>query len=237
MDGETLRHALSRAAGLSRRRAFAAIRAGRVSEDGVARVDPSRPYGGGVIALDGAVLATAPVAHVYLLLNKPAGYLSAASDGRARPTVLDLVPAALRVAGLHPVGRLDLDTTGLLVLTNDGDLTFRLTHPKHEVEKEYWAGVRPEADNEALAALRAGVEIDGARRRPAAVRRLADAPGFQLSITLREGRKRQVRRMLQAVGLSVWRLRRVREGRLRLAGLAEGEVRVLDAPELALLEA
>ena len=234
---ETVLRAVTRATGLARRKAFAAIREGRVSEAGARRFDPSSAYGGGELALDGEPLRETGAKKTYVLLNKPPGYLSTTFDDRGRPTVLDLVPDELRVAGLHPVGRLDQDTTGLLVLTNDGELTYRLTHPKHEVLKEYWAAVRPRPDERTIDALGRGVEIDGVLRRPVAVARLEGVPGFQLSVTLGEGRKRQVRQMMEAVGLRVRGLHRAREGRLGLDDLAEGQVRLLRRAEVALLEA
>ncbi len=234
MAGQTLLRAVIDASGLPRRRAFEAIRAGRVSVDGRAAVDPSAPHAGGALALDGRALAPPDGAKTYLVLNKPPGYLSTVRDDRGRPTVLDLVPDGLRAPGLHPVGRLDLDTSGLLILTNDGDLTFHLTHPSHAVEKEYWAATTPPPAAEALATLRRGVAVEGALRRPAALGALPPETGFHLSITVREGRKRQVRRMLEAAGLRVRRLHRVREGPLRL-DLPEGALRRLSATELRLL--
>src|ERR1043166_2584221 len=123
------------ASGLSRRRAFAAVREGRVTVDGSAVPDPSSPYGGGQIGLDGLDLVPSTKPKVYLMLNKPPGVISSAADELGRRTVLDLIPSNLTAPGLHSVGRLDRDTTGLLLLTNDGGLTFRLTHPSHEVEK------------------------------------------------------------------------------------------------------
>jgi len=232
----TLLRALVRASGLSRRKAFAAIRAGRVGLEGKTIFDPSSDYTGGALTLDGALLAEPAAAKAYLLLNKPPGYLTTTLDERGRPTVIDLLPAALRAPGLHPVGRLDRDTSGLLILTNDGDLTYRLTHPKHEVEKEYWAGLAAPVDEERLAALRRGVEIDGRLRRPLRLRRLREGP-FQLSITIQEGRKRQVRRMLAAVGATVTHLRRVREGPLTLGSLPEGRMRALSEAEVERLRA
>ncbi|HXH22063.1 MAG TPA: pseudouridine synthase [Dehalococcoidia bacterium] len=227
---KTLLRTLIEATGLSRRKAFAAIREGRVSAGGRIVTDPSSPFPGGELALDGRPLAHRRAPKVYLLLHKPAGYLSAVSDQRGRSTVLDLVPVELRVPGLHPVGRLDRDTTGLLLLTNDGDFTQRLTHPSHLVEKEYWLSCRPRLSEAALDALRRGIEVDGRLRVPADVRRLPPATGFEIAITLREGRKRQVRRMVEAVGAKVLKLKRVREGALTLEGLPEGQVREL-APE------
>lgn len=228
----TLLRAVVRASGLSRRKAFAAIRAGRVSVDDAPAVDPSAPYTGGVLSLDGRPLAAPPAGAIYLLLHKPPGFLSAVTDDRGRATVMDLVPAALRAPGLHPVGRLDLDSAGLLILTNDGDLTYRLTHPRHEVEKEYWLALASPISDAQLAALRRGVEMDGQLRRPLRLRRLLRQPPFQLSVTICEGRKRQVRRMLAAVGARVTRLRRVREGPLSLGSLPEGALRVLTAEEV-----
>ena len=235
MPSATILRAVIAATGLSRRKAFEAVRAGRVTCAGETVLDPSRPFGGGDLALDGRPLVQPTAPKTYLVLNKPPGYLSAVSDDRGRPTVLDLVPAGLRAPGLHPVGRLDLDTSGLLVLTNDGDLTYRLTHPRYEVEKEYWAAVSPAPDATALERLRRGIEIDGALRRPVALKRLSADAGFDLAITIREGRKREVRRMLEAAGLRVTRLRRVREGGLALPRLAEGAVRPLTPSELRLL--
>lgn len=227
----TLLRAVVRASGLSRRKAFAAIRAGRVGVDGTPAADPSAPYTGGTLSLDGRPLAPPPTGATYLLLNKPPGFLSAVTDARGRPTVIDLVPEALRAPGLHPVGRLDLESAGLLILTNDGDLTYRLTHPRHEVEKEYWLALASPISDGQLAALRRGVEMDGQLRRPLRLRRLQRHP-FQLAVTIREGRKRQVRRMLAAVGARVTLLRRVREGPLSLGSLPEGAVRVLTAEEV-----
>jgi 23S rRNA pseudouridine2605 synthase len=230
----TLLRAVIDGTGLSRRKAFAAIRDGAVAVDGATAVDPSSPYTGGAITVEGApVQAKAPLVH--LLMNKPPGFLTTVSDPEGRRTVIDLVPVSYRVAGLHPVGRLDLDTSGLLILTNDGSLTYRLTHPSNEVEKEYWAGLRYDLTDAQLDELRAGVEIDSLVRRPAGIERLERQAPYQLAIRLREGRKRQVRRMIEAVGSHVVALRRVREGPLRLGNLSEGAIRPLTEQEVALL--
>ena len=150
--------------------------------------------------------------HVVLALNKPAGYVSTVSDTHGRPTVLDLVKHSRE--RLYPVGRLDADTTGLLLLTNDGDLAYRLTHPSFEVNRVYRAHVRrPPLREPALRKLREGVLLDDGMTAPAGVRRLTPE---RLEITLREGRKRQVRRMLDAVGHPVVSLERVAFGPLRL---------------------
>ncbi|HEY7466051.1 MAG TPA: pseudouridine synthase [Dehalococcoidia bacterium] len=228
----TLLRAVVDASGLSRRKAFAAIREGRVAMDGAVCKEPSQPYADGALTLDGSVLAAAAVTKVYLLLNKPPGFMTTRSDERGRRTVFDLVPQSLRATGLHSVGRLDRDTSGLLLLTNDGDLTFALTHPRHEVEKEYWLQLESPATDEQLAALRSGVHLDGALRRPLRLRRLVGSGRFELSMTIREGRRRQIRRMVEAVGGKVTQLRRVREGSLELGSLPEGAVRGLTEAEV-----
>jgi pseudouridine synthase len=169
------------------------------------------------------------------MLNKPPGFITTVSDERGRRTVFDLIPEALRAPGLHPVGRLDRDTSGLLLLTTDGDLTYALTHPKYEVEKEYWLRLAEPATETQLTALRSGVEIDGQVRRPLRLRRLIGAGPFELAITLREGRNREVRRMVEAVGARVTALRRVREGPLTLERLPEGQARHLTPEEVAAL--
>src|SRR5581483_2219058 len=190
----------------SRRAAERLMLAGSVSVNGVvvttlgASADPERD----TIRVNGATV-TAAAGHVYRALHKPAGYVTTATDERGRPTALDLardVPARL-----FPVGRLDRDREGLLLLTTDGALTARLTHPRHEVEKEYTLLVDREPPPAALGALATGIDLDGRRTAPARVRRLDRSPaGVWLSITIHEGRNRQLRRMCAAVGLRVLRL-------------------------------
>ncbi len=231
----TLLRAVIDATGLSRRKAFAAIRAGSLTVNSVVRTDPSEPYTDGDLSLEGVAIAATRAEKTYLLLNKPPGFITTKSDDLGRRTVFDLVPADLRVPGLHPIGRLDRDTSGLLLLTNDGDLTFVLTHPSHEVEKEYWLLLQAPITEDQLAALRSGVEIDGALRRPLRLRRLVSSGQFELGITIREGRRRQVRRMLLAVGAEVVLLRRIREGPLLLGTMPEGAVRPLTPEEIGSL--
>ena len=231
----TLLKAVSAATGLSRRKAFAAIREGRVTVDGVARTDPSESFETGDLALEGRPLARVAQRHTYVMLNKPPGFITTVSDDQGRRTVLDLVPPQFRAPGLHPVGRLDRDTSGLLLLTTDGDLTFALTHPSHEVEKEYWLRLAEPATEAMLDALRSGTELDGQLRRPLRLRRLVGEEPFQLSITIREGRNRQVRRMVEAAGGQVISLRRIREGPLFLEDLPEGYARPLTRSELEAL--
>jgi 23S rRNA pseudouridine2605 synthase len=166
------------------------------------------------------------------MLNKPAGVVSTASDTHGRPTVVELVRSERR---LYPVGRLDADTTGLILLTNDGELANRLTHPRYEVDRTYRARVRPAPVPEsALRALREGVELEEGRTAPARVRQME--PGL-LELTIHEGRKRQVRRMCEAAGHRVVELERTAFGPLRLGALAPGEARRLSAAELERLRA
>jgi 23S rRNA pseudouridine2605 synthase len=189
------------------------------------------------VQVDGRVVRPA-TGRVYVLLHKPAGVVTTASDPQGRQTTLDLLPPSLRNERVFPVGRLDLDSEGLLLMTNDGAFALRLTHPRYEQEKEYHALVRGRPTSDALEPLRRGVLLPGETRptAPAEVRLLRAAPGPErsswLSITLHEGRKRQVRRMLAAVGHPVLRLIRVRVGVLRLGDLPPGQWRLLSAAEV-----
>src|SRR5918911_3347893 len=212
----------------SRRAAEAMIAAGRVTVDGAPITDPARDVTGAeAIAVDGAPVGGPPRRVVYAV-HKPAGVVSTAHDTHGRPTVVDLVPEA--GARLYPVGRLDADTTGLILLTNDGDLAHRLTHPRFEVAKTYRAKVaHPPVGERALRALRDGVDLDDGRTAPARVRRLR--PDV-LELTIHEGRKRQVRRMCEAVRHPVLALRRVAVGPLRLDDLPAGAHRRLSGAEV-----
>jgi 23S rRNA pseudouridine2605 synthase len=218
----------------SRRAAEELIRAGRVTVGGEPVTDPAFGVGDcDVITFDGQpVAATESVTRVVYAVNKPLGVVSTSSDPQGRPTIVSLVRTAAR---LYPVGRLDADTTGLILLTNDGDLAHRLTHPRFEVEKTYRArlGGGPVRDT-ALRRLRAGVQLDDGMTSPARVRRVGAGA---LELTIREGRKRQVRRMCEAVGYRVVALERVRFGPLELGSLASGASRRLTAAEIALLQA
>ncbi len=168
---------------------------------------------------------------VYLALHKPTGYVSSAQDERGRPSVLRLVPPA---PGLHPVGRLDVDTSGLLLLTNDGEFTYRLTHPRHEVPKTYRATVKGVPAAAALARLRSGISLEEGVTAPAQARLLGPAPGGAVvELVIHEGRKRQVRRMLAAVGHRVVELVRVAVGPVTLGGLPAGQARALSAEEVS----
>jgi 23S rRNA pseudouridine2605 synthase len=183
----------------------------------------------------------AAVQHVYLLLNKPAGYVSTAHDPEGRPTVLNLLPEEVRHLRVYPVGRLDIDTEGLLLLTNDGDFALHLTHPRYATAKHYEVLVQNYPSPATLAALRAGVlftEDDGAQHKsaPAQVRILRRVGSDTwLSLTIHEGRKRQVRRMVTAVGYPVLRLLRVGVGPLTLGNLPIGKWRYLTEEEVSML--
>lgn len=189
-------------------------------------MDPARDVGDdSAVEVDGRPVAPEP--REVHMLNKPAGVVSTARDTHGRPTVVELVPSRRR---LYPVGRLDADTTGLILLTNDGDLANRLTHPRYGVERTYRARVEGRAVAErSLRALRDGVELEDGRTAPARVRQVEPAI---LEIAICEGRKRQVRRMCEAVGHPVSELERVAFGPLRLGGLGPGEHRRLAAAEV-----
>jgi 23S rRNA pseudouridine2605 synthase len=218
----------------SRRSCEELIRAGRVTIDGeTAVLGSSIDSGTQTVLLDGRPVT--PEKSEYWLLNKPAGVLSAAVDARGRRTVVDCVPAQGRV---FPVGRLDLESTGLLLLTNDGELTARLLHPRHSVEKEYVVTVRGVVGESALRRLRQGIDLEEGRTAPAGIEVVATerAGGggwlTTLRVTLREGRKRQIRRMLDEVGHRVVALHRTRFAGLTDAGLAIGEARRLSEEEV-----
>jgi 23S rRNA pseudouridine2605 synthase len=175
----------------------------------------------------------AVAANVYLKINKPLGVVSAVSDARGQRTVSDLVPEEYGHLRLFPVGRLDKDSTGLILMTNDGDLAYHLTHPKYEFEKEYHFLVDAELAAAQIDSLQKGVMIEGQVTVPSTVAKVYGTKGHWYSITLREGRKRQVRRMLVAVGNPLRSLRRVRVHTLRLGDLSMGEAQALTKEELA----
>ncbi|CAN5606951.1 pseudouridine synthase [soil metagenome] len=229
-EGERLQKVLARVGLASRRASEELIAAGRVRVNGdVAvlgrRVDAEVDE----VTVDGVPVGVAP-GLVHYLLNKPSGVVSTASDPQGRQTVVQLVPADPRV---FPVGRLDLDTEGLLVLTNDGGLTERLTHPRHGVEKEYLAAVEGEPTRATLRRLREGVDLDDGPTAPAKVTLVE--PNL-LRITSHEGRNRQVRRMAVAVGHPVQRLVRTRIGPITDRRLAPGAWRALARDEVQALE-
>jgi len=212
----------------SRRASEEIVRAGRVTLDGQTVTDPAREVGPqDVVALDGKPVPHGQAERVVYALNKPAGVVSTARDPQGRPTVVTMVPQTER---LYPVGRLDIDTTGLILLTNQGELAHRLTHPRFEVEKTYRAVVGgPAVDERALRRLREGIELEDGRTAPARVRRVS---ADTIEITIHEGRKRQVKRMCEAVGHPVKRLERIAFGPLELGELPRGRWRRLSEEEI-----
>lgn len=232
---ERLHKVLAAAGVASRREAERLIAAGHVRVDGKpvtqlgVKVDPERQR----IEVDGRTV-TVPRRKTYVLLNKPAGYVTTRADPHAPRTVMDLVSEV--PVPVHPVGRLDKDTEGALILTNDGEFTQLLTHPRHEVPKLYQAHVRGVPDEKALERLRTGVRLEEGMTAPARVRVLhTEDDRAVLEITLREGRKRQVRRMLEAVGHPVTYLRRVAIGPVSVRKLPLGAWRLLSQKEVSAL--
>lgn len=224
------------AAGIGSRRACEElIAAGRVTVDGEvvglgSKADPQRQ----IVAVDGERIHVNPLL-VHFLLNKPPGVVTTVSDPQGRPTVMELVPANPRV---YPVGRLDRDTEGLLLLTNDGELANRLSHPRYQVEKTYVAQIRGTVKRSAVRQLLDGVELDDGPARARAVRELGTAQDRTLlELVLAEGRKREVRRMLSAVGIPLERLARVKIGPLALGDIGQGRFRPLTGAEVRALYA
>jgi 23S rRNA pseudouridine2605 synthase len=221
----------------SRRRIAAIIKRGGISVNGVVvqsfneSVDPAKD----VIAIDGKLILVRTEPVIYLALNKPKGIISSTSDKRGFKTVIDILPEKYRQFRLYPVGRLDKDSTGLTLLTNDGDFALRLTHPRFEKEKEYVVRIGQSLKAEDRVKLQDGVRLDDGKTSPARVKALKYPP-FSYSVTIHEGRKRQVRRMLAALGYHVLELKRVRIGGLRLASLAEWEIRELTPREVQSLK-
>jgi len=215
---------LARAGVASRRGADQLIKDGRVRVNGERGALNTFVGAADTVEVDGRPVAKQRLAHV--LLHKPAGVVTTARDPQRRPTVVDLVQTAARVV---PVGRLDADTTGALLLTNDGPLAHRLAHPRYGVDKVYVADVTGHPSDEAIRRLAAGVDLDDGRTAPARVRRVGRA---RIELTLHEGRTHQVRRMCDAVGHPVLRLHRSRYAGLDLEGLAPGEWRELTRDEV-----
>jgi 23S rRNA pseudouridine2605 synthase len=212
----------------ARRAAERIIAGGRVTVGGEVVTDPARDVGDGDdVRVDGARVGAE--AREVWAVNKPAGVVSTAKEPGARPAVVSLVRSDAR---LYPVGRLDADSTGLLLLTNDGELANRLTHPRYEVPKAYRVELGRPPKEVDLRRLAAGIELEDGITAPAEVERLGER---EVEIVLREGRNRQVRRMAEAIGNRVVALRRVRFGPIELGGLPEGDARRLSEEEISLL--
>ena len=229
---------LARAGRGSRRAMEAAIAEGRVSVNGQpvtalgTRINPAVDS----VTLDGQAVEAHPVTLQYIAVNKPRGVLTTARDERGRKTVLDLLPAELRKSRVYPVGRLDRDSEGLVLLTNDGELTHRLLHPSFEHEREYVLEVTGRPSEEVIARLRSGIDLQDGRTLQATFDVIGAGPhGVRVRAILREGRNRQLRRMFAAIGHSVIRLKRVRIGPIQLGSLEPGESRKLTAAEIAAL--
>ncbi len=230
---ERLQKIISAAGITSRRAAETMILEGRVCVNGNvvselgSKADPEIDN----ITVDGKAL-TITSQKLYILLNKPAGYMTTLADPEGRALVTDL----LKDLGerVYPVGRLDYNTEGLLLLTNDGEWANRLMHPRHEVEKEYHVRVRGKIHSSQIAQLISGVDLDGRKTAPATVQMVKESDQNDwFSITIHEGRNRQIRRMCEAVSLSVVRLKRVRYGSLSIGALKPGEYRSLTSAEVA----
>ncbi|MBQ9979484.1 MAG: rRNA pseudouridine synthase [Oscillospiraceae bacterium] len=231
---ERLQKIIAAAGVTSRRGAEELIARGRVTVNGVCAVLGDTADGAADrIAIDGKELPRREEL-VYIMLNKPKGYLTAMSDDRGRKTVAELVEGCR--ARVVPVGRLDLHSEGLLLMTNDGDAAYRVTHPSHMIEKEYHVWVSGDAES-AIGPMNASMDIEGYTIRPGITKILrTDRGKTVLSVTITEGRKRQVRLMCAACGLTVHRLLRVREGKLHLADLPSGKWRYLTENEINYLK-
>jgi 23S rRNA pseudouridine2605 synthase len=216
---------LARAGIASRRGSDDLIKEGRVKVNDEPGQLNTYVHAGDRVEVDGEPVAAQKL--TYVLLNKPAGTVTTASDPQGRPTVVQLVDDVPE--RIVPVGRLDADTTGALLLTNDGELAHRLAHPRYEVEKVYEADVEREPDDDALERLRGGIELEGGQTAPAQARRLEPS---RIELSIHEGRKHQVKRMLAAVGHPVTRLHRSRYAGLTLEGLEPGEWRELEPSEV-----
>ncbi len=230
---ERLQKIIARAGITSRRGAERLIRAGRIAVDGTVvtrmgfKADPRRQ----IITCDGKVISAEKKIHI--LLHKPVGYVTTLRDPQGRPIVTDLLDSPVNSARLFPVGRLDIDTSGALIMTNDGDLAHRILHPSHTVDKSYLAVVRGHPGNTQLNRLERGIEINGRRTAPARVeiagRRRETTT---LKVIIHEGKKRQIRKMMAAINHPVLSLKRTAYGNLRLGNLRPGQYRYISREEL-----
>lgn len=218
----------------SRRGCDKLIEEGRVSVNGKTAALGDDIAGGEEICVDGVPVSHGEK-HSYYLLNKPKGYVCTVRDDKGRKTVMELLPPD--AGRVFPVGRLDYDTEGMLLLTDDGDLAFRLTHPKNEVPKTYLVKIEKGITDVELNRLRAGVEIDGVLTGKSKVKVIETDKAFtKLQVTITEGRNRQVRKMFEAVGKQVVFLKRIKIGEMRLGSLPRGKVRKLTAEEIFYLK-
>jgi 23S rRNA pseudouridine2605 synthase len=234
MTNTTLLKALTEAGLGSRRKMSDAIKNGKVSVNGVIAENFRLPVN---TEADRILFARRPIdlkaeQPIYLMLNKPDGLLCTTSDERGRRTILDILPEKYRRLRLYPVGRLDMDSTGLLILTNDGALTYQLTHPKFEHEKEYLIQIEGTLQPREKQNLEHGVKLEDGITAPAIIKELRSTPPYNYSLTIHEGKKRQIRRMFAHLGYRVLTLKRIRMGSLILGSLQEGQTRELTAREV-----
>jgi 23S rRNA pseudouridine2605 synthase len=231
MESQSLLKVLTQAGAGSRRRLSEAIKSGRVTVNGETITGFSHPVDSqkDSITIDGKHVPIQSQRLIYIMMNKPAGVITTVSDEFGRRTILDLLPHEYKNYRLYPVGRLDKDSTGLILLTNDGELANRLTHPRFGHEKEYVVGTDIPLKAGEMHRLEKGIMLDDGMTCPAKIRRLK---GGDYSITIHEGRKHQVRRMFEAMGYQVKALKRIRIGNLQLGSLAEGKVRELRRDEV-----
>ena len=234
MPPEPLLKALTGAGLGSRRKIADAIKQSRVTVNGKVVEDFRYPVNSAAdrIAIDGKPVTLKTRQAVTIMLHKPAGVLSTTRDERGRRTVMNTLPSKYRRAGLYPAGRLDSDSTGLLLLTNDGDLTYQLTHPKFEHEKEYLVHIKGSLPPDEIRKLERGILLEDGRTSPSTVRKVESQPPYNYSLTIHEGRKRQVRRMFARLKHPVLALKRIRMGNLSLGDLKEGAIRELSAQEV-----
>jgi 23S rRNA pseudouridine2605 synthase len=219
----------------SRRHADDMISAGRVTINGVLATLGANVEEGDEVCLDGQILSTTEKKEEYYIMNKPKGVVCTVSDDRGRKTVMEYLPAD--AGRLFPVGRLDYETEGLLILTNDGDLAFRLTHPTSEIPKTYMARIEGTMTEKDLNHIRSGIELDGVMTKKCKAHIVETNKAYtKVHITITEGRNRQVRRMFEAIGRNVEFLKRISIGNLKLTGLDRGAVRKLTENEILYLK-
>lgn len=219
----------------SRRHADAIVEAGRVTVNGKTATLGMNVEEEDIVELDGNILSTSEKKEEYYLMNKPKGVVCTVSDDRGRKTVMDLLPE--NVGRVFPVGRLDYATEGLLILTNDGDLAFRLTHPTSEIPKTYMARIEGTLTEKDLNPIRSGIELDGVLTKKCKAHIVETNKAYtKVHVTITEGRNRQVRRMFEAIGKNVEFLKRISIGQLKLTGLDRGQIRPLTEQEIAYLK-
>ncbi len=220
----------------SRRHADEMITAGRIKINGKIATLGANIEDGDVVLVDDMPVSSAEKTEKYYIMNKPKGVVCTVSDDRGRKTVMDFLPDG--VGRLFPVGRLDYDTEGLLILTNDGDLAFRLTHPTSEIPKTYMARIEGTMTEKDLNRIRSGIELDGVMTKKCKAHIVETNKAYtKVHITITEGKNRQVRRMFEAIGRNVEFLKRISIGQLKLTGLDRGKVRELTEMEVAYLKA